>query len=286
MFRDNDRRRSASAARPVPVRARLAGALVTAAGVALAAWLAGRAWQACVAGSTELLTVAVDALLAAALLWAAALTGAATWSLSGDARHRQTERLRTRLVHRIAGLLLLAGGGTAAQVPHALASPTALDLRVDAPDPGLVLSPAPAGQDAAPRPVPPPDPAPAPETTAPASTTASTDTGDTARGVPHDAPAPDLVAPGWTPSRRPPVATRQDSSLLTEHTRPEAEQQVVVRRGDSLWAIVQRHCGPQADVTTVADAVRRWHRANLATIGPDADLLHPGQLLTVPESTR
>jgi nucleoid-associated protein YgaU len=53
----------------------------------------------------------------------------------------------------------------------------------------------------------------------------------------------------------------------------------VVRPGDSLWAIA-RHALPGADDATIAHAVRRLHAANRAVIGPDADLLLPGQRLS------
>jgi len=56
---------------------------------------------------------------------------------------------------------------------------------------------------------------------------------------------------------------------------------VRVEPGDCLWSIVRRRL-PQADETTVAEAVDRWYTANRAVIGPDPDLLHPGQLLVPP----
>ncbi len=53
---------------------------------------------------------------------------------------------------------------------------------------------------------------------------------------------------------------------------------IVVRPGDSLWSIVvRRHPGEPAGVT--ARRVGRLHRANRDLIGPDADLIRPGQRL-------
>ena len=58
--------------------------------------------------------------------------------------------------------------------------------------------------------------------------------------------------------------------------------QVRVRPGDSLWAIAERRLGPRA---TVLDLVDYWHRTydrNAQVIGPDPDLILPGQLLDLP----
>jgi hypothetical protein len=53
----------------------------------------------------------------------------------------------------------------------------------------------------------------------------------------------------------------------------------VVRPGDSLWAIA-RDLLPDADAAAIAAAVRRLHTTNRAVIGPDPDLLLPGQRLS------
>lgn len=57
---------------------------------------------------------------------------------------------------------------------------------------------------------------------------------------------------------------------------------VVVAAGDSLWAIAADRLGPDADDPMVASAVSDWYTANRALIGPDPDLIHPGQRLTPP----
>ena len=57
---------------------------------------------------------------------------------------------------------------------------------------------------------------------------------------------------------------------------------VVVRPGDSLWAIAERDLPPDAPTQTI---VRRWHAiyvANRTLIGPDPDVLEPGQRLRLP----
>lgn len=57
---------------------------------------------------------------------------------------------------------------------------------------------------------------------------------------------------------------------------------VVVRPGDTLWAVAARHLGPGAPDSAVAAAWPTWYAANAATIGPDPDLIRPGQVLVVP----
>lgn len=59
---------------------------------------------------------------------------------------------------------------------------------------------------------------------------------------------------------------------------------IVVASGDSLWAIAGDRLGPRASDPVIATAVQEWYAANRAVIGPDPDLIHPGQQLTPPES--
>jgi nucleoid-associated protein YgaU len=107
------------------------------------------------------------------------------------------------------------------------------------------------------------------------------------------APVPDrpaaTVPTGWTPDRPVPAHRRsaQDEAatrLVTGPSRAERRvaDEVVVRRGDSLWDIAARHLGPEATAAEVAVEWPRWHRANRAVIGPDPDLLAPGQRLVPP----
>jgi LysM repeat protein len=58
---------------------------------------------------------------------------------------------------------------------------------------------------------------------------------------------------------------------------------VVVRRGDTLWDIAADHLGPGANNTQVAAEWPRWHAANRSTIGPDPNLILPGQRLRIPD---
>lgn len=58
---------------------------------------------------------------------------------------------------------------------------------------------------------------------------------------------------------------------------------VVVRPGDSLWTLAERDLPAAAPDRLVSD---RWHeiyRRNRGVIGPDPDLIHPGQVLEIKE---
>jgi hypothetical protein len=66
---------------------------------------------------------------------------------------------------------------------------------------------------------------------------------------------------------------------------------VVVRAGDTLWSIATDQLRrvsrmPSTPSTpAVAAAVRQLHAANRDVIGPDPDLIRPGQHLMIPEET-
>lgn len=89
--------------------------------------------------------------------------------------------------------------------------------------------------------------------------------------------------PGW--QARPPrlqAGHAQDQArLLGFCARPDGDA-VVVRRGDTLWDLVARHLGPDADSEEIARAWPSWYAHNRAVIGDDPDLLLPGTILTRP----
>jgi nucleoid-associated protein YgaU len=58
---------------------------------------------------------------------------------------------------------------------------------------------------------------------------------------------------------------------------------VLVRPGDSLWSIAADRLPGSAGDAAVTRAWHRLHRANLARIGDDPDLIHPGTRLVVPD---
>ncbi len=55
-----------------------------------------------------------------------------------------------------------------------------------------------------------------------------------------------------------------------------------VAPGDSLWAIAEDLLGPRATATDVAGYGQRIYDRNVAVIGPDPDLIFPGQALDLP----
>lgn len=60
---------------------------------------------------------------------------------------------------------------------------------------------------------------------------------------------------------------------------------VLVKPGDTLWAIAARSLPPGATNSEIASACTRWYAANRAAIGADPDLIHPQQRLTPPTKT-
>jgi hypothetical protein len=64
--------------------------------------------------------------------------------------------------------------------------------------------------------------------------------------------------------------------------RPVAQPRLVVRPGDALWRLAEDRLPPTATAAEVADLVLRLHRRNREVIGPDPDLIRPGERLVVP----
>ncbi len=104
--------------------------------------------------------------------------------------------------------------------------------------------------------------------TEPAAETTETTEAATTAAVPTAEPKPTPTAGLVTGS------TRQGS--------PTGE--VVVRRGDTLWAIAARHLGPQATAAEIAEEWPRWYAANRKVIGSDPDLILPGTILLPPKA--
>lgn len=81
-------------------------------------------------------------------------------------------------------------------------------------------------------------------------------------------------------------ATAQDHSLngLRLPDRPIAavDRSVLVKPGDTLWAIAATSLPPGASDADIALACSRWYATNRATIGNDPDLIHPSQRLNPP----
>jgi hypothetical protein len=60
----------------------------------------------------------------------------------------------------------------------------------------------------------------------------------------------------------------------------------VVQPGDTLWHLAQTHLRTAASPALVADLVSRVHQRNRQVIGPDPDLIRPGQRLVFPATSR
>jgi hypothetical protein len=61
------------------------------------------------------------------------------------------------------------------------------------------------------------------------------------------------------------------------------ERTVEVRAGQSLWSITAGLLPADATDARVTTAWHRLYRANVARVGPDPDLVHPGTRLAVPD---
>jgi len=89
------------------------------------------------------------------------------------------------------------------------------------------------------------------------------------------------VAVAASPHPRPPVPSLDwsagglDRSPLATH--------VLVRSGDSLWLITARTLARPTSARVATDWPRWWRR-NRALIGPDPNLIRPGQRLRTPGS--
>ncbi len=145
---------------------------------------------------------------------------------------------------------------------------------------------APAGDGGAPREAPDrnqaadqespiPDPAPEPSTAPEEPSAAAAET-------PSGGPAPDETPPGQEPDGDGPAPASETSSPGTSPVNYE------VQPGDSLWSIAADALGPEATAADIGTAWPEWYAVNRDVIGPDPDLIHPGDQLSLPteESTR
>lgn len=113
---------------------------------------------------------------------------------------------------------------------------------------------------------------PAPAVVTSASTLTGTDLSAGVSTAPGSSPRPvsptgDVVPPSSGPALDWPVTSSQD---------------VVVRPGDTLWALAASRLPPGTTASDVAMAWPGWWSANRVVIGDDPDLLHPGQHLHAP----
>ncbi|TWP35109.1 LysM peptidoglycan-binding domain-containing protein [Leekyejoonella antrihumi] len=201
--------------------------------------------------------------LAAAVLWATALVVLAVVRLL---RRRQTaSRMHDRpqsgpapAVARVAALLLLLTGAVCGQ-SGALAAPVSV---------ALVQPDRSAGSGDR-------------------TTLDGTAPNPSFRATPDADCADDdgVPTPGWTPPRPKPVAQcAVDSTPLVTGSTHDVDRAVVVHRGDSLWSLVARHLGADADPAMIAQVWPSWYAANRAVIGADPNRLLPGEVLQVPDT--
>ncbi|TCN44320.1 LysM domain-containing protein [Kribbella orskensis] len=86
------------------------------------------------------------------------------------------------------------------------------------------------------------------------------------------------------------VPDRPTSGAATRYTDLKTGQQVqpashVVQPGESLWSIAAAELGPAATDEAIATRWPQWYAVNRQLIGPDPDLIHPGQVLRTPAPT-
>ncbi|MDT0213598.1 LysM peptidoglycan-binding domain-containing protein [Rothia sp. ARF10] len=287
--------------------------------LASAAWVLWLAWLSAWTGvdapgpasTAELMTLVAASFAIAIAAWL--LLGAVLEVLShlpgrmGATAGRWADRLTPALARRVAAFLLGVGVGVAGGPSQAVGSSRELGASGDlgssmsastAPSPGF--HPA-ARRGAQPVPsagfepsVPPADrsaPAPGFEPTAPHGSRSGVARSAFPAAVTGATPAPTTPrTPGFTPSA-PRVRKQADPTLLGARAsgtdrpganRPDADE-VVVRRGDTLWSIAAAHLGADAEDAEVARAWPRWFEANRDVIGDDPDRILPGQVLRVPD---
>jgi hypothetical protein len=99
----------------------------------------------------------------------------------------------------------------------------------------------------------------------------------------------DLHAPRSVVLAGLPLPDRAEGASAVANTRAagttrtaRAPDGVLVRPGDTLWALAERSLPPGAGDRAVTAGWQRIYDLNRARIGPDPDLIHPGQRLRLP----
>lgn len=92
-----------------------------------------------------------------------------------------------------------------------------------------------------------------------------------------------LIVAGLMAGNAPAHADMLDGLPLPDRvaTSPDADLHIV-QHGDSLWSIAAAQLSDDAGPADVALHTQRWYQANRVTVGPDPDLIQPGQRLTPP----
>ena len=179
-----------------------------------------------------------------------------------------TRRVATALVGAALGGALSPGAAVAEPPEHGIGAVAARDVAYGG-GPGFRTTPGPGFAPTA------------------AATPGRTTEVATAMGAPVSGPAgastrhtEQAPVPGWVPER--PRQRPQASPGLVTTAPHQGTRDIVIRRGDTLWDIVARELGREASDAEVAAAWPLWHAANSDVIGPDPDLILPGQILRAP----
>ncbi|MFI2707405.1 LysM peptidoglycan-binding domain-containing protein, partial [Nocardioides sp. CER28] len=95
---------------------------------------------------------------------------------------------------------------------------------------------------------------------------------------------PALATAGVDPQHGPPVVVAGLPFPARAMDLPaEAHRVVVVRPGDSLWAITAGHLPPDANDVAITAAWHELYTQNRVVVGDDPSLIHPGQQLVLPD---
>lgn len=220
--------------------------------------------------------------VAATLLALGCLLLAASLAAQGAGRAaRGLERLATALTPRVLRRALVLGvGGLLVAGPAAAAAGedppdgTALDLgwSVSAAAPSLTTTP-------------PAPPSPGATTGSVASAEPAAAAGEPTSPVTAGPASPAVPAPSAGPGLAAGPAITAPAPSSAVGAPPDATATHVVVPGDSLWSIAEARLGAGAADADVAAQWPRWYAANAAVIGPDPDLVLPGQELVAPALT-
>ena len=92
-----------------------------------------------------------------------------------------------------------------------------------------------------------------------------------------------LAAPAHATPHRPRADLLSGLPLPDRAQGPAAagERRVVVRPGDSLWALAERDLPASVSDRQVSERWEAIYHRNRGVIGPDPDLIHPGQILRI-----
>ena len=178
-------------------------------------------------------------------------------------------------------------GGAAATAQAAPTSSASASVAGAVRSPGVTLIHTTTDPSPSPSPSPSATPGAAPTTSGP-DVSITPGAGPQAGQPSASAPADAGSSPGWRPSA-PTVRPGLDPRFHAPAARQPAgtdggaqPRQVVVVRGDTLWSIAARALGPEATPAQIAAEWPRWYAANRDVIGPNPDIIRPGEILTAP----